>query len=400
MNQLPAATVVAKSNIKPIPQGKAIAQSSLGLIPNPALSNNQAVEETKQSTQKPSGAGRQYTNANSVLKNLNFNPDDLFGLIETTRSVIANNQLYKDLKEANTAVLKPYMPEIYDRYQDHITPIYQEAAKAKRNFVPTSTDSTVNYAMRQANENAAQQLETEGRLKASEQYSQYLDKDLAARRAYAEDRRNTAFYNTQEMANKVMRDAQIEQGRKLANNQSISNYVMEMRNKFAQDRARSQAFQKQQDALLAQQALNAEVNKAAQKWRTIFANMDPEERKARSYDSYEDIWLEQDPESYNNAYITGQLKAQQYLQDNQNKYINYWFNKVPYVNLLANYKTPVSMPAYMSSFKSGGKTRKYTQRHTGQKPDEAIWIQRNKDTAKALEKLHDAVIKLFMKSIS
>jgi len=401
MNQLPAATVTAKSNIKPIPQGKAVAQSSLGLIPNPALSNNnQVVEETKQSTRKSSGAGSQYTNANSVLKNLNFNPDDLFGLIETTRSIIANNQLYKDLKEANTAILKPYMPEIYDRYQDHITPIYQEAAKAKRNFVPTSTDSTVNYAMRQANEDAAQQLETKGRLKASEQYSQYLDKDLAARRAYAEDRRNTAFYNTQEMANKVMRDAQIEQGRKLANNQSISNYVMEMRNKFAQDRAKSQAFQKQQDALLAQQALNAEVNKAAQKWRTMFANMDPEERKARGYDSYEDIWLEQDPESYNNAYITGQLKAQQYLQDNQNKYIDYLFNKVPYVSLLANYKTPVSMPAYMSSFKSGGKTRKYIQRHNGPKPDEAIWIQRNKDTAKALEKLHDAVIKLFMKSIS
>lgn len=401
MNQLPAATVTAKSNIKPIPQGKAVAQSSLGLTPNPALSNNnQNTEDTNQILQKPSGAGSQYTNANSVLKNLKFNPDDLFGLIETTRSIIANNQLYKDLKEANTAVLKPYMPEIYDRYQDHITPIYQEAAKAKRSFTPTSTDSIVNYAMRQANEDTAQQLETEGRLKASEQYSQYLDKDLAARRAYAEDRRNTAFYNTQEMANKVMRDAQIEQGRKLANNQSISNYVMEMRNKFAQDRAKSQAFQKQQDALLAQQALNAEVNKAAQKWRTIFANMDPDERKAKGYDSYEDIWLEQDPESYNNAYLKGQLKAQQYLQDNQNKYIDYLFNKVPYVNLLANYKTPVSMPAYMSSFKSGGKTPKYTQRHTGQKPDEAIWIQRNKDTAKALEKLHDAVIKLFMKSIS
>lgn len=399
MGQLPAATVTAESNINPITPGKAVAQSSVGLIPNPALSNNQIVEKTKQSTQKSSGAGSQYTNANSILKNLKFNPDDLFGLIETTRSIIANNQLYKDLKEANTAVLKPYMPEIYDRYQDHITPIYQEAAKAKRNFTPTSTDSIVNYAMRQANEDTAQQLETEGRLKASEQYSQYLDKDLAARRAYAEDRRNTAFYNTQEMANKVMRDAQIEQGRKLANNQSISNYVMEMRNKFAQDRAKSQAFQKQQDALLAQQALNAEVNKAAQEWRTIFANMDPDERKTYN-NSYEELWLTQDPESYNNAYLKGQLKAQQYLQDNQNKYIDYLFNKVPYVNLLANYKTSVSMPAYMSSFKSGGKTPKYTQRHTGQKPDEAIWIQRNKDTAKALEKLHDAVIKLFMKSIS
>ena len=30
------------------------------------------------------------------------------------------------------------------------------------------------------------------------------------------------------------------------------------------------------------------------------------------------------------------------------------------------------MPAYMSSFKSGGKTRKYTQRKKKKKPDEAI----------------------------
>ena len=100
--------------------------------------------------------------------------------------------------------------------------------------------------------------------------------------------------------------------------------------------------------------------------------MTPAEKDARGYTTYEDLWLEQDPESYNEAYITGQLKAQQYLQDSQNKYIDYLFNKVPYINLLSNYKTPVSMPAYMSSFKSGGKTPKYTQRHNGPKPDEAI----------------------------
>lgn len=51
-------------------------------------------------------------------------------------------------------------------------------------------------------------------------------------------------------------------------------------------------------------------------------------------------------------------------------------------------------------YKSGGKTPTYLKRHTGQKPDEAIWINRNREVAKALEKIHDAVIKLFMKANS
>lgn len=397
MNQLPAATVTAKSNIKPIPQGKAVTQSA-GLISNPALSNNQASEITNKSSNKPSGAGSQYTNANSILKNLKFNPDDLFGLIETTRSIIANNQLYKDLKEANTAVLKPYMPEIYDRYQDHITPIYQEAAKAKRNFVPTSTDSTVNYAIRQANEDAAQQLETEGRLKASEQYSQYLDKDLAARRAYAEDRRNTAFYNTQEMANKVMRDAQIDQARKLANNQSWSNFVMEMRNKISQDRQRKINFMQREDAIMSQRKYDEYINKkmAEGNYYNQFNALDADKKK--QYLNAQDWLMQTNPDVYSNIVNGASVEALNYNRANWPKYLDYFRIDTTPLPIITP-SSPVSMPAY-ATLKNGGKTPKYTQRHTGQKPDEAIWIQRNKDTAKALEKLHDAVIKLFMKALS
>ena len=95
-------------------------------------------------------------------------------------------------------------------------------------FVPTSTDALTNYAMRQVNEDQAQQLLTEGKLKASEAYSQYLDKDLAARRTYAEQRREIADQNRAIMASTVIQLGQNDAARRLANNQSVQNYVMEI----------------------------------------------------------------------------------------------------------------------------------------------------------------------------
>lgn len=142
------------------------------------------------------------------------------------------------IRKSGRALQKEMPTEIYDRHQDHITPIYQEAANAKRQFTPTSTDAILNYTIRQTNEDAAQQLLTEGRLKASEAYSDYLDKDLAARRAYADARRETANQNRAIMASTIMQLGQNDAARRLANNQSVQNYVTEFRTKLAQDKAK------------------------------------------------------------------------------------------------------------------------------------------------------------------
>ena len=111
-------------------------------------------------------------------------------------------------------------------------------------------------------------MEAEGKLKASEAYSQYLANDLAARRAYAEDRRNTAFYNRQMAASKVMRDAEIDQMRRLANNQSISNAVMEFRNKLNLDRNKKEVFMQQRDAIQAKNKYDEVFNNALSEWIT------------------------------------------------------------------------------------------------------------------------------------
>ena len=311
-----------------------------------------------------------------------WNPDDLIGGIELARSLAMNTAMFNNFKKANKLIQKEMPTEIYDRYQDHITPIFNEQARNKRQFfVPTSTDALTNYAMRQTNEDAAHQLEMEGKLRASEAYSQYLDKDLAARRAYAEDRRNTAFFNRQEMANKLMRDAQIDMQRKLANNQSIQNAVMEFRNKLNQDWNRRQNFMQQEDAIKGAQAYDAAIKKylADNGYNNQWNALGDDEKR-----TYGDIqnWLSQTNYSAWNDMMTNAGNARiDYMRGTYNNYLQYPWSRIRYA-------------------KKGTKTPTYQQRHNGPKPDEAIWIQRNKDTAKAIEKLHDAVIKLFMKSIS
>lgn len=337
-------------------------------------------------------------------KGFNWDPDTFIGLANLGYSVHKNNQMYRVLDDAirksGRALQKEMPTEIYDRYQDHITPIYQEAANNKRQFfVPTSTDALTNYAMRQTNEDTAQQLLTEGRLKASEAYSQYLDKDLAARRAYADARRETANQNRAIMASTIMQLGQNDAARRLANNQSVQNFVMEFRNKLAQDKAK-------RDNLIQSYYTTKAQNDYNTAFRNYLSNADgknyyqlfKEATDKAPNETFEDWLYRTDMNAYNKANEAGIAAAGETRWNGAISALN-WFRLPDYPGLVSNMPTSqTNVP--LGSFKSGGKTPKYMQRHTGQKPDEAIWIQRNKDTAKALEKLHDAVIKLFMKTLS
>lgn len=334
-------------------------------------------------------------------RGFNWDPDTFIGLGNLAYSVHKNNQMYGVLDDAiRTAgrALQKQMPtEIYDRYQDHITPIYQEAANAKRQFTPTSTDAILNYTMRQQNEDAAQQLLTEGRLKASEAYSQYLDKNLAARRAYTDQRREVADQNRAIKANTVMQLGQNDAARRLANNQSVQNYVMEFRNKLAQDKAK-------RDNLIQSYYTTKAQNDYNTAFRNYLSDVDgknyyqlfKEATDKAPNETFEDWLYRTDMNVYNKANEAGIAAAGETRWNGAASALN-WFRVPDYPGLAS---TTPSSPYGVPLAKRGGKTPKYMQRHTGQKPDEAIWIQRNKDTAKALEKLHDAVIKLFMKTLS
>lgn len=365
-----------------------MSQTALDIPTVTQTSNPNPVINIDSSETKSKRTGIQPGEKSQWLSNLKINPDDLIAATELVRSITANNRMFRDLQDANKAVYKDMPTEIYDRYQDHITPIYNEMAQRQRSYVPVSTDQLTNYAIRQSRQDAADQMEAEGKLKASEAYSQYLANDLAARRAYAEDRRNTAFYNRQMAASKVMRDAEIDQMRRLANNQSISNAVMEFRNKLNLDRNKKEAFMQQRDAIRAKNKYDEVFNNALSEWITKWNN-DP--NKA-NYASAEEYWMGKNMASYTDA-ITKARNAG--LMTNQNNWNNYmWYHRINPVDL--NASIPVTMTA-SRSYKSGGKTSaQYTRRHYGPKPDEAIWIQHNKATAEAIKQLRDSVIKLFM----
>ena len=329
-------------------------------------------------------------------RRFNWDPDTFIGLANLGYSIHKNNQMYGVLDDAirkSGRALQKQMPtEIYDRYQDHITPIYQEAANAKRQFTPTSTDAVLNYTMRQVNEDAAQQLLTEGRLKASEAYSQYLDKDLAARRAYADQRRGVADQNRAIMASTVMQLGQNDAARRLANNQSVQNYIMEFRNKLAQDRQRLKGFQLQDAQVQAQNEYNRIFNEAGNSKMNEFNNLSEDEKQMYGGD-WMYYWQSKDITGYNNALNEATTASQNIMR-------NFYPSQLDFFRYRPTQLVNPTSPTTTVNYKKGGKTPKYIQRHNGPKPDEAIWIQRNKDTAKALEKLHDAVIKLFMKTLS
>ena len=326
----------------------------------------------------------------------NWNPDDLIGLANLGYSIYKNNKMYgmleNSIKDAGKGLMKEMPTEIYDRYQDHITPIYQEAANAKRQWTPISTDPILNYSMRQANEDAAQALLTEGRLKASEQYTNYLDKDLAARRMYADQRRQIADANRATLANIIMQLGQNDAARRLANNQSVQNYVGEMRTKLAQDRQKKKQFQLQDAQVQAQNAYNAKYNELGNEWLQEFNQLSEKDKK--TYGTWEGYWQDKDINDYNNAIEQASIASRNIMQDFYPTQLDYFRYKPTQL------VSPTSTTRTIYYGKKGGKTPTYLKRHTGPKPDEAIWIQRNKDTAKALEKLHDAVIKLFMKALS
>lgn len=336
-------------------------------------------------------------------RGFNWDPDTFIGLGNLAYSINRNNRMYGVLDDAirtaGSALQKQIPTEIYDRYQDHLTPIYQEAADAKRQFTPTSTDAILNYTMRQTNEDTAQQLLTEGRLKASEAYSQYLDKDLAARRAYADQRREVADQNRAIMANTVMQLGQNDAARRLANNQSVQNFVMEFRNKLSQDKAK-------RDNLLQSYYTTKAQNDYNTAFRNYLSNADgknyyqlfKEATDKAPNETFEEWLYRTDMNAYNKANEAGIAAAGKTRWNGVASTLN-WFGVPDYPGLVSTTSSN-SHDVRLAKQKRGGKISTYIQRHNGPKPDEAIWIQRNKDTAKALEKLHDAVIKLFMKALS
>ena len=324
-----------------------------------------------------------------------FNPEPLLELGKFVGSHFANQRLFDAYRRGQKPVYKSFKTRTYDRFQDYISPIYRQKANETRQFfVPTSTDALTNYAMRQMNEDKAQALELEGDLKSAELYGNYLANDLAMRRADDEDDRNTAFYNRQEAKNHALSMGAIDAAQTQANWRNAESAIMRLQHDI------TNAWNKR-ETILGQYAANqaavdqdaayrdylSGTNKQGINYYDLFAK---DSNKASGIDF--ETWMLQN--NYSNELTNANRTA-------TNAALNtnwaYQRSTIPWY-----FRMPKNYPQYneVALGKKGTKIPKYTQRHTGPKPDEAIWIQHHKDTAKALEKLHEAVVKLFMKSIS
>ena len=274
--------------------------------------------------------------------------------------------------------------EIYDRYQDHITPIYEEAAKQYYQFTPTSTDSRLNYAQRQSNASNAINLLTEGRLKESEQYSNFLAQDLAARRQYADERRRVDQANREKLATIAEMHANNNVARITTNYQSLDNYIQDFRNRYNQDTQRQWDFKRDEDMYRADDAKRVAMDNYLVQ-NGLYAEYEalPATEKQK-YGSIDNWLITTKPSTYYERLQAGEKAYTDSIRSSPQQYL--FYHSMPRQSTSST-ATPHTL---YGSYKQGGKLT----------ASEQIWVQKNRATLEALEKLNENIIKLFMSIVT
>ncbi len=306
---------------------------------------------------------------------LNIVKDDLLGVAGLLSSYIHNKRATDVQKKAINDAMQamPSAPqEIYNRFTDYgVNSAYQNAAQKKLLVNPAVSDPLLNQAIQQNAKDQANQLQLEGRLKTSELYSNHLNQQDELRRNYAGIRTDVANQRKQNLASLNMSLASLDAAKTTANWRSLENYLLEWRNKVAQDKSMYDNFNNQilrnEANTNYQNAINSALSKYKGEWVNLPAN------SKNNYGNF-DNWVSATyPEEVNTIMSDANRNSLKYLVPMYNKMLR--FHKLP-------------------TFAKGGKS---TSKRTA---SEQIWINSNEEAAKAIKLLNENVIKLFLKAMS
>lgn len=275
------------------------------------------------------------------------------------------------LNKAGSTALQN-VPEIYDRFTDYgVNAAYRQASQKQSQFKPVTSNSLLAIAGEHAAKTASGQLELEGRMKSSELFANHLQRNIDAKRRYAEMRTNIANQNMDRANQITMAKAQNKAGKVLQDFQSIENFALQMQNRLNQDREKYNNYDRRLNLYNLQSGLETITNRFLSNYNDAWQS---EVDKARfGNDQLE--WLRQtnlpEYEKLQDLVNAEKLRLEQDYINNDLK--NNWWRK--------------SLP----SIAKGGKV--YT-------PTEQIWIDQNKAVHKAVQQLNKNVITLFLKASS
>lgn len=352
------------------------------------------------------------TGSASNGRGFSFNPKNLLDLGSLAGGLISNarqrRELARGIRAAAQGQLKSMPTEIYAPYTDMgIARMYGDRIKDIRQFKTVTSDPNQVMAERLIRDQQADQLAAERDTKLSQTISEFNDRDIAARREYANQRTQIADYNRAVLGQMENMLAQNKAAKQFtAWNQIINPFIDQKRDDLVRDQYEDQWAAATRESLVAQQDYQKSIQDLFNSSEAQKAWINEQNTNPSWKSTYGDTAAGR--QAFLEKYYSGTI---QNLQNNllaKMQLNNYRNSRSRFTGRLRTIDMPESaiknyyrMPSFYTThldiMKKGGILTK-SQRYRNF--SEQAMLDKAKDYRKAVQKMDDNLIKLLLKMLS
>ena len=349
---------------------------------------------------------------NTSNRRFSINPKNILDLGSLAGGLISNarqrRELARGIRAAAQGQLKSMPTEIYAPYTDMgIARMYGDRIKDIRQFKTVTSDPNQVMAERLMRDQQADQLAAERDTKLSQTISEFNDRDIAARREYANQRTQIADYNRAVLGQMENMLAQNKAAKQFtAWNQIINPFIDQKRDDLVRDQYEDQWAAATRESLVAQQDYQKSIQDLFNSSEAQEAWINEQNTNPSWKSTYWDTAAGR--QAFLEKYYSGTI---QNLQNNllaKMQLNNYRNSRSRFTGRLRTIDMPESaiknyyrMPSFYTThldiMKKGGILTK-SQRYRNF--SEQAMLDKAKDYRKAVQKMDDNLIKLLLKMLS
>lgn len=349
---------------------------------------------------------------NTSNRRFPINPKNILDLGSLAGGLISNarqrRELARGIRAAAQGQLKSMPTEIYAPYTDMgIARMYGDRIKDIRQFKTVTSDPNQVMAERLMRDQQADQLAAERDTKLSQTISEFNDRDIAARREYANQRTQIADYNRAVLGQMENMLAQNKAAKQFtAWNQIINPFIDQKRDDLVRDQYEDQWAAATRESLVAQQDYQKSIQDLFNSSEAQEAWINEQNTNPSWKSTYGDTAAGR--QAFLEKYYSGTI---QNLQNNllaKMQLNNYRNSRSRFTGRLRTIDMPESaiknyyrMPSFYTTHldikKKGGILTK-SQRYRNF--SEQAMLDKAKDYRKAVQKMDDNLIKLLLKMLS
>lgn len=349
---------------------------------------------------------------NTSNRRFSINPKNILDLGSLAGGLISNarqrRELARGIRAAAQGQLKSMPTEIYAPYTDMgIARMYGDRIKDIRQFKTVTSDPNQVMAERLMRDQQADQLAAERDTKLSQTISEFNDRDIAARREYANQRTQIADYNRAVLGQMENMLAQNKAAKQFtAWNQIINPFIDQKRDDLVRDQYEDQWAAATRESLVAQQDYQKSIQDLFNSSEAQEAWINEQNTNPSWKSTYGDTAAGR--QAFLEKYYSGTI---QNLQNNllaKMQLNNYRNSRSRFTGRLRTIDMPESaiknyyrMPSFYTTHldikKKGGILTK-SQRYRNF--SEQAMLDKAKDYRKAVQKMDDNLIKLLLKMLS